>query len=434
MIASINNKMQIILKLILRIFTILIMDSLEVEQAQLWLESWVQCGSIPGALLSIFDSNGRQLFYHESSSTNNADKYDASSIFRVYSMTKPVTCFALMILVDRGIISVDDEVGKWIPSFHKCSVLTGGTIDEPLTEPLKEPMKIYHLLTHTSGISYGIFSNSLGDQLLCRNFGASNVKVWCETLSLSDLCDAIAKTPLCFQPGSKFLYGWSIDVVGHILEIASGLTLDEFFKKEIFEPLEMNDTEFYLDETKISRLVNCYEKFGPTYRLSSNCERDRSKPKRLLGGGMSLVSTITDYEKFSRCLLNKGVYKGLRIVSEDVLNKMLTSQLPGNVEISHMAFDSSFSELLGDGYGFGYGGYVLQNPSRGFGESLSGVGCYGWGGVASTFFFIDPVYKISVIFMTQLIPSNAYPIRPQIRWITHKLLQPLINQAEKTCV
>jgi len=220
----------------------------------LWLESWVESNVIPGAVLGLYNSNGEEIFYHEcehlskeeenqqssqfsedASKVQKSKKFTKDSIFRIYSMTKPITAVAASILMERGLLSLDDEVSKYIPSFAQLSVLVGGTLDKPLLEPLKKPMTIYHLLTHTSGISYGIFSNSIFDQLLRRHIGENSSSIWFRDVPLSELCDKIAQTPLCFHPGDHFLYGLSSDVLGYIIEVISGKSLQSFFFEEIFE-------------------------------------------------------------------------------------------------------------------------------------------------------------------------------------------------------
>lgn len=392
----------------------------KIRHVQTWINSWVKCGALPGIQLGIYDRTGQELFYH---ATDVKGQYTRESIFRIYSMTKPITSVACMILVERGILSVDDEVSRWIPAFANTEVLVGGTVDAPVTEKVKEPLRIRHLLSHTSGITYGIFGNSVCDQLLKRVVGDDYLN-WFHYTDLTTLCDKIAQVPFSFQPGSKFLYSLSTDVLGRIIEIASGLSLDAFFQKEIFIPLEMIDTGFQVPDSEKHRLMEIYEvAVGQGYKVSTNPERDRLEPPILLAGGGGLVSTLADYAKFGTCLLNGGLASnGIRLLQESTIVQMTSNQLLNNADLLHFSFDQGFSEVIGAGYGFGWGFSVLLDPSVAKGGELSGRGEYGWGGVAATNFSNDPENNLSIIFMTQLIPGAAvYPLRSQLRWLSHWL-------------
>ena len=390
-----------------------------------WVNAWVEGGSYPGALVAVYDKQGREVLYHECSNAKSqeAEKYTRESIFRIYSMTKPVTAVAAMILVERGLISLDDEISKWIPAFAQATVFTGGTVDAPLTQPLIQAITIRHLLTHTSGIGYGIVVSSTCDQLLLQSFGCSLFET--PNMELEELCNRIAKAPLNFQPGTGFVYGLNLDVLGRIIEIVSGVKLDEFFKQEIFVPLGMVDTDFFVPADKAHRLLPCYNmSTGHTYKPSDNPMNDcSSKPVGLHGGG-GLVSTLHDYARFARCLLNEGSLDSKRILSAESVQDLTSNLLPDGKEISDLVKTPGFLEVEGGGFGFGGAMYVLTNPAQAQGARLSGKGEYGWGGFASTFFFVDPVKEFTVIFLTQLMPSSAYPTRGQLRWIIHWAMQP----------
>lgn len=387
--------------------------AVRVELLDTWLQTWVEANTIPGAALGIFDANGNELYY-------GATGYSRDSIYRIYSMTKPIVTVAAMILVERGQLSVDDELSKYIPSFKDIKVVTGGTAENPVLECPKRPITIKHLLTHTSGITYGIFGNSLSDQILNNLVGLESKAKWYSDLTTAELSEYCAKTPLAFHPGEHFLYGLNTDILGRVIEIISGTTLDVFLKSEIFDPLDMSDTSFQVSPEKAHRLVDLFElQPGLKYRSSTNPEADRLHNRVLLSGGGGLVSTMSDYSKFSCCLLNGGVYKDRRIISEDTLREITSNQLPGGEELAEVSFDSSFTETTGGGVGFGYGVSVIVHPAGVQGGRLSSVGEYAWGGVAGTYFFNDPCRKLSVIYMTQLVASaKIYPIRQQLRFIS----------------
>eukprot|EP01038_Epipyxis_sp_PR26KG_P010134 gene10134-13633_t len=390
-----------------------------------FLESWVNGGTLPGAVLGLYNSAGKELFYHECCNSNTAVKrYERSTIFRIYSMTKPITTIAIMKLIENGHISLDDEVSKWIPSFTNSTVLIGGTLENPITEPISTKMTIRHLLTHTSGISYGIFnSKTLHDQLLQNSVPNNDWQNWFQNTDLETLSENVAHSPLCFQPGTKFHYGLSIDILGRIIEVVSKMSLREYFLNEILGPLDMIDTDFFVPEDKFSRLADCYDatsSFG--FQPSSHPERQRERCPTFLSGGGGLVSTLNDLSHFVNCLLNKGSYNGNQIISRESCELMMTNQLPHDLNMVDMAFEMGFSEFYGGGCGFGFGGYVITDPVVAKGGSLSGRGEYGWGGVGSTFFYVDPEKDLAMIFLTQLIPSSSNPIRAQLRWLSHHII------------
>ncbi len=397
------------------------------------IDAWVASQAVPGMMVGVFDRTGQELFYHAADNSrrnnptspdHNMKAYTRDTLFRIYSMTKPVTTVAAMILVERGLLSLDDELSKWIPSFKEMQVCVGGTVEEPLTELAQTPITIKHLLTHTSGITYGFFGTTVPDMILRKHSG-EDYKYWFHFTKLNELCEQVARTPLLFQPGKHFHYGLSTDVLGHVIEIASGKSLDIFFKEEIFNPLQMFDTAFQVPEEKRSRLAEVFEvAIGQSYTVSKNPERDRFTEPVLLTGGGGLVSSIDDYSKFSCMLLNNGEFRGVRILQEQTIHIMTRNHLPGDADLAHLSFDHSFSEVIGPGYGFGYGFSVLRDPSVGKGCELSGKGEYGWGGVAATNFHNDPEKNLSFIFMTSLIPgASVYPIRAQMRYLGHWIFE-----------
>lgn len=400
------------------------MSTLDQKTASLqdWMNAWVEGGSFPGMTLGIYNEKSEELFYH---TVSHDHVYNRDTLYRIYSMTKPITVVGFLILLDRGLVSLDDEVSKFIPAFAQSQVLTGGDVDNYTTEPIQTPLKMVHLLTHTSGISYAIFGNSLNDQLLRKNVGPDFAN-WFHFTPLDQLVDKIAQSHLSFQPGSKYLYGLSIDVIGRVIEVISGLSLDVFFEKEIFQPLGMVNTFFQVPTEKLKHLAECYDVepgSGHRYKVSTNLERERVAKPILLAGGGGLVSTLADYSKFACCLLNNGIIgndSSKRLLKEETVTLMRQNHLANDGNLLDMSFDKGFSEAYGPGFGFGLGVSIIKDPHSVKGGSLASVGEYGWGGVAATSFFIDPVKKITGVFMTQLIPGAfAYPIRAQARWLVH---------------
>jgi CubicO group peptidase (beta-lactamase class C family) len=394
------------------------------ENVRQWLNVWVSGGSYPGLMLSILKNND-EIFYHEAGYTDVEQKKLVSRdrIYRIYSMTKPITALAVLMLVDRGLILLEDYVANYLPAFKQQKVLVGGTFEEPILEEIKNPMTIHHLLTHTSGITYGIFGNNLHDVLLRDAFTAEDCRTWFTGLTSEELCDRIAQAPLSFQPGSAFLYGLSSDVLGRIIEVVTKKSLRDFFINEIFLPLGMLETDFFVKDADLDRLVACYEVLpGNQYKVSTNPERRRDQIPRLLSAGGGLVSTMDDYIKFVKFFLNRCVLSdGQTLLSETLYTAMISNQLPGNKDLVQLSIDNTFSESIGEGVGYGYGVSVLMYPEKCKGGHLSSVGEYGWGGVASTCFVIDPSKQTAVILMANLIPSSAYPIRSQLRSLYHAI-------------
>jgi CubicO group peptidase (beta-lactamase class C family) len=407
------------------------------------VDTWVRGFTHPGAIVGMYDKTGKELFYHEANSTkkgltgDDAVGYSRDTLFRIYSMTKPIAAVATMILSERGLLSIHDEVSKWIPAFQDMRVYVSGEGAEMVTEPASTPVTIFHLLTHTSGIVYGLSTKTECDKAIAAQLG--NVVVAMRMKTIRELCDIIAKAPLLFHPGTKFEYGLNTDVLGHIIELAAGCTLDVFLQREIFEPLGMVDTAFYAPPEKLHRLAKCYQVCpGLAFKETPLPPHEMSyavMPMTLSAGG-GLLSTIDDYARFTTCLLNMGVVPGTdrRILSEQSVAQMTTNVLPNGADIHDIAAAPGFLEVDGGGFGFGLCMYVLTDPEAAQGGTLSHRGEYGWGGFASTAFFVDPVAGFSCILMTQLLPSNAYPIRSHLRYMSHWVLREeerLAQEAEK---
>jgi CubicO group peptidase (beta-lactamase class C family) len=397
------------------------------------VDNWVHGFTHPGAIVGMFDKEGKELFYHEANSTkkgltgDNAVGYKRDTLFRIYSMTKPIAAVATMILSERGQLSIHDEVSKWIPAFKDMKVYVSGEGAEMITEPANAPLTIFHLLTHTSGIVYGLSTKTECDKAILSQVGG-NIVVAMRQKTIGEMCDIIAKAPLLFQPGTKFEYGLNTDVLGHIIELAAGCTLDVFLQREIFEPLGMVDTAFYAPAEKLHRLAKCYTVSpGMAFKEIPAPPHEMSYavlPRALSAGG-GLLSTIDDYARFTTCLLNMGIVPGTdrRILTAESVAHMTSNVLPNGADIHDIAAAPGFLEVDGGGFGFGLSVYVLTDTQAAQGGTLSNRGEYGWGGFASTAFFVDPVAGMSCILMTQLMPSNAYPIRSHLRYMSHWVLQ-----------
>ncbi len=337
------------------------------------------------------------------------------AIYRIYSMTKPVTSVAAMMLYEEGAIRLEHEVHRYIPEFKDVKVWDGGSADSPELRKPDRDMTVLDLFTHTSGVTYGFLFQHEVDAIYRRE------KIARPDETLEEMCARIAKLPLVFSPGDQWNYGHSIDVLGRVVEVASGQALDAFFKERIFGPLGMADTDFFVPDDKRHRLPTCYQRNPMSGEISvSDPGGDATKAyaarPALLNAGGGLAATTMDYLRFCQMLLNGGELNGARILSPKTLEFMTENHLPGGQTLKAMG-DKTFSEARMDGMGFGLGWSVLKDPIEAM--QPGSPGSYSWGGLASTFFWVDPVEDLIGIQMTQMIPSSTYPIRPQFQQLAY---------------
>ena len=356
------------------------------------------------------------MYGHKDSETSAPITSD--TMYRIYSMTKPVTSIALMMLVEQGLLQLTDPVSKFIKSFGETRVWNTGTIVKPMTAALTEPIRVWHLLTHTSGLTYGFNYADVVDDMY-RRAGFETGLSYNESLEV--VCDKIASLPLVFQPGSSWNYSMATDVVGRIIEVISKMPLDEFLEKNIFAPLGMTDTAFFVPEEKRSRVSSLYrydEVNHSKIKLDTLGNSSLENPKFLSGGG-GLISTAGDYFKFIKMLEGRGKSGDVRIVSSRTIDLMTQNHLPNNADISTYGRPIG-EEFLYDGLGFGLGFSVVVDQAKT--RVACPKGTFAWGGMASTAFWVDPVNEISAMFFTQLIPSGVYPIRQYLRSLVYAAL------------
>src|SRR5215211_1425649 len=336
--------------------------------------------------------------------------------FRIYSMTKPVTAVAAMQLYEEGAFSLKDPVAEFIPSFADVRVYQDGPASAVRTEPATRPALIWHLLTHTAGLTYGFHYAHPVDELY-RAAGSE----WAppEGKDLAECCDLWAGLPLLFEPGSEWNYSVASDVLGRVVEVVSGQPLDEYLDEHIFGPLGMADTGFWVEEAAQGELAALYAAAGGgTARHDQMGGRALTRPACLDGGG-GLVSTAADYHRFTQALLNGGELDGARILGSRTLAYMVRNHLPGGADLETFG-RRLFAETTFDGVGYGLGLGVLLDPVAN--KVLSSAGEFAWGGAASTFFFIDPAERVTAIFLTQLMPSSTYPLRSELRQLVYQAL------------
>jgi CubicO group peptidase (beta-lactamase class C family) len=338
--------------------------------------------------------------------------------WRIYSMTKPVTSVAAMMLYEEGAFELTDPIHRWLPEFADMRVYVKGSAMRPLTVPATEPIRVWHLLTHTAGLTYGFHHLDPVDEM----YRAAGFDVLSpEELDLAAACDAWAGLPLVFDPGSRFNYSVATDVLGRVVEVISGQPLDEFFRQRIFAPLGMDDTAFVVDPASRDRLAALYLPSPGSGRLvRSDVIGDVAVHGRtFLSGGGGLVSTAHDYHRFTSMLLGEGELDGVRLLGSRTVRYMGRNHLPGGQDLQSFG-RPVFAEVRYDGMGFGLGFSVLQDPAA---YRVPGSrGELAWGGMASTAFWVDPVERITVVFMTQLMPSSTYPLRTQLRQLVYSAL------------
>ena len=348
------------------------------------------------------------------------------TIFRIYSMTKPITSVAFMMLVEEARVALDEPVHKYIPEWRSLGVYVGGVpqlgaasdaVPTFITKPVQRPMQIVDLLRHTSGLTYG-FQNRTSVDAAYRKMNIGEIE---KSGTMRSMIEGLAKLPLDFSPGEAWNYSVSTDVLAYLVEIISGMPFEQFLKQRIFEPLGMTDTAFHVPADKAHRLAACYAADGKGGKVLQDAPQSSSflEPPSFVSGGGGLVSTTADYLQFCRALLNRGALGDARLISPKTLALMATNHLPGNRSLPEMT-RSLFSEATFDGVGFGLGFAVTMAPPR---TLLPGsAGEFFWGGAANTAFWIDPAEDLAVIFMAQLLPSAAYPVRRELRTLVYSAI------------
>lgn len=340
------------------------------------------------------------------------------TIFRIYSMTKPITSVALMMLVEEGRIALEDPVHKYIPAWKNLGVYVAGTHRMGFqTRPCARPMQVVDLLRHTAGLTYGFQLRTNVDEAYRREKIGEIEKAG----TLEGMIEALGRLPLEFSPGEAWNYSVATDVLGWLVQVVSGQRFEDFLEQRIFKPLGMVDTGFHVRDGQAHRLAACYQpqKDGTITLQDDPATSSYLKPPSFVSGGGGLVSTAHDYLQFCRMLLNGGTLGGTRIISRKTLALMTANHLPGGSSIAGMS-KSLFSEAAYDGVGFGLGFATTLNAAQTLMPGSNGD--YFWGGAASTFFWVDPEEDLIGLFMTQLIPSSTWPVRREMRTMVYAAL------------
>ncbi len=414
-------------------------DARRLDRIATHLNRYVDDGRLPG--VSVLLTRGGQIAYTHRFGQRDCERslpVTADTIYRIYSMTKPIVSIAAMQLYEQGRFALTDPVSNWIGEFAHARVFKGGN---PMQYQTREPaseVTIHSLLTHTSGLTYDFhFANTVDELYRANGFN------WGAPGNLEETCEALASLPLLFDPGTEWNYSYATDVLGRVVELASGQPLDEYLAEHVTGPLGMVDTGFEVPHADVDRFAANYTTatlaarnaagntglLQPPYRasdpgLARTLMDDPRKsaylePPKILSGGGGLVSTMGDYHRFTQMLRNRGELDGARIIGRRTLEFMTTNHLPGGADLTECG-RALFSEAAFDGVGFGLGFSVVLDPAKA--KVVSSKGEYAWGGAASTAFWVDPVEDITLVFLTQLLPSSVHPIRSELKALVYQAL------------
>ncbi|MDP6454555.1 MAG: serine hydrolase domain-containing protein [SAR202 cluster bacterium] len=337
------------------------------------------------------------------------------TIFRIYSMTKPITSVAAMMLWEEGRFQLDDPVSRYIPSLGKMKVHqeSGNGSGSSLVDP-NRPMTIRDLLTHTAGLTYGMWLKDVS--AVDRMYDDANLLNRGHTLE--EMVEKLSELPLVFHPGTRWCYSVATDVVARLIEVISGMAFDEYLQQMIFGPLAMPDTGFHVPEEKIERLATTYSPTMSTGLKAIDTPADSfGRPPRFLGGGGGLVSTAPDYLRFAQMMLNKGELDGVRFLGRKTVELMTTNHL--TPELLPYSISPSMSGFT-KGYGFGLGFAVMQDVTRA--TAMASNGEFNWGGAANTYFWVDPQEHLIGILLTQFMPMAHYNIDREFRVLAYQAL------------
>ncbi len=392
-------------------------DPERLERIQSHFDAYVADRRLAGWLATV--SRGGELVWTGKGGHRDREKdlaVNDDTIWRVYSMTKPLTSVGVMMLYEEGRFDLNDDAGRWIEALREPRVYVGGKPAAPETVPAAGPVRVHHLLSHTSGLTYGFHYTHPVDAIYrAKGYDFGFAKGADLAQAVHDWCSS----PLLFQPGSRWNYSVATDVLGRLIELWSGQSLDEFFRERILDPLGMHDTGWWCPEEKHDRLAQLYVPIQGDSFPFEELARGATHEPQIYGAGGGLVSTAHDYQRFMSMLLGQGELDGVRLVSGRTIELMTENHLPGDVDLEEFA-TGSFSEVDYAGVGFGLGFSVVTDRRKN--KSLTPEGTYGWGGAASTAFWVDPVEDLTVGFFTQLLPSGTYPIRRDLQQLVYQAL------------
>jgi CubicO group peptidase (beta-lactamase class C family) len=391
-------------------------SSARLARVETWMGEQVASGRLAGLEVMI-NRRGRTAFHHCHGKRDLARGTAATpdTIYRIYSMTKAMTSVAIMMLYEDGRFQLDDPITRYLPAFANLRVHTGGGFGAVLTEPAQRDITFRDLLTHTSGLTYGFMQANAVDAV----YRAKGLELPGSDLTLAEFADKLATAPLIAQPGKEWNYSVATDLLGHLVAVISGQPFDQFLRNRVIGPLGMSDTDFHVAPAHADRFAACYMR-GPESPLTLLDDPSRSRflkaPSAPSGGG-GLVSTARDYMRFCQMILGRGALGTTRLLGRKTVELMTMNHLDGDMAAMGQP---RFAESNYNGIGFGLGFSITLDPAKA--QIVGTQGECAWGGMASTAFWIDPKEDLAVVFMTQLVPSSAYPLRRELRVLSYQAL------------
>ncbi len=381
-----------------------------------WMRGWVDSGKLPGMTVCVMRKG--QLAFAETYGKADIERNKPmrpDTIVRIYSMTKPLTSTAIMMLYEEGRFQLDEPISKFIPAFKNPRVYAGGSRGKIDSVPAEREITFRDLLTHTSGLTYGFMESTPVDAV----YRDQKIDFGTATASLADVIERLAAVPLIAQPGKAWNYSVATDVLGYLVQVISGQPFDVFLREKVLTPLGMLDTDFIVAKDKQERFATCYMpgKDGKLAVMDDPTKSTYLAPRKGYSGGGGLAGTAGDYLRFCKFMLNKGELDGVRLLGRKTIELMTSNHLPGDMADMGMP---RFSESPYYGIGFGLGFSVMINPAKA--QILGTAGEYAWGGAASTAFWCDPAEDMAVVLLTQLYPSSTYPIRRDLRVLTYQAI------------
>lgn len=380
-----------------------------------WMADHVESGRLPGLAVQI--ARKGEIAYSHRHGLRDIDAklpVEHDTVWRIYSMTKPLTTMAALMLYEEGAFQLDAPVAEFIPALGTKGVWKGPGHDLTDTEDLHRPVTVHDLMTHQSGLIYGATNGDALEQAFAENAFRFDTG---ETVA--DAVSRLCTLPLHFQPGARWSYGYSTDVLGHLVEVVSGKTLGRFLQERILDPLGMTETGFGLPKDLHSRVATLYGPTpdGGTFVLPNQDGPRTPEDATLESGGGGLLSTMDDFQRFADAMLARGNFAGGRLLGRKTFDSMVSNHMGGDLASRGQAH---FSETTFEGIGFGLGVSVMLDPPKA--KIIGTPGEYAWGGVASTAFWVDPAEEMTVILMTQLAPSSTYTLRRQLRVLSYQAL------------
>lgn len=375
----------------------------------------IESGRLPGIEV-IITRRGGVAFHHCEGMADIARERPATpeTLYRLYSMNKSLASAAAMMLYEEGCFQLDDPISRFIPEFSEQRVWSGGGFGSMQSEPALRDITFHHLLTHTSGLTYGFMQANPVDAM----YREQRIDQLGIEMTLAQFAAKVAKLPLVAQPGTRWNYSVSTDVLCRLIEVISGQPYDAFLTERLLKPLGMTDTTFNVPAGKADRFAACYMP-GPdgSLKLQDDPETSRFTQPLKTPFGSALVSTASDYMRFCRFLLSKGAGGDTHLLGRKAIELMMTNHLRGDLAAMGQP---RFAESTFHGIGFGLGFSVLLDPAKA--EIVGSPGECGWGGMASTLYWVDPAEDLAVVMMTQLIPSSTYPLRRELRVLTYQAI------------